>query len=429
MYKGIEFFVEDLKMKISVRGLLICGTADLPAKALFLSMNQYNGRFGCQICLQEGGTVDRTRVYPFTENIILRTEQNILECSVQALDIGKPVCGVKGPSIMSKICHNFITGTAVDAMHCIFEGVVRKLGELWFDAKYANETFNISNFIEIIDKKLCDIKPPSFISRNPRSIKDHFSYWKASELKNWFFYFSLPVLRDVLPEDYFNHYKYIVWAIYLLFQEKCTDEMIDLAKSLIYEFTSRFEYLYGEKHITCNIHSVNHLPTIVRRLGPLWTTSCFALEDLNGKIKALVHGSKKPELQIFFNLNLYVKVYTLKHEWLKENTDAYDFCDYVSSPQKRLKLTKLENKIYAVGTVKKIKMPDSEVIIRENNLQGKNVYWFQKLYKNKLLYTSESAPKNQKSESFYVTFTKNTRVYVGKIIRYIHISNCSCNKF
>ena len=76
-------------------------TADLPAKALFLGMNQYNGKFGCQICLQDGVTVDRTRTYPFKEKIILRTEElDVLQCSIQALEIGKPVCGVKGPSII-----------------------------------------------------------------------------------------------------------------------------------------------------------------------------------------------------------------------------------------------------------------------------------------------------------------------------------------
>ena len=75
-------------------------TADLPAKALFLGMNQYNGKFGCQICLQDGVTVDRTRIYPFKEKIILRTEEGVLQCSIQALEIGKPVCGVKGPSII-----------------------------------------------------------------------------------------------------------------------------------------------------------------------------------------------------------------------------------------------------------------------------------------------------------------------------------------
>ncbi|OXU20785.1 hypothetical protein TSAR_011102 [Trichomalopsis sarcophagae] len=67
---------------------------------------------------------------------------------------------------------------------------------------------------------------------------------------------------------------------------------------------------------------LRHLAEVVRRLCPLWTTSCFALEDLNGKMKALVHSSRKPELQIIFNFNIYSRVHILKQEWLRENSDV-----------------------------------------------------------------------------------------------------------
>uniref|UniRef100_A0ABD2XJS3 Uncharacterized protein n=1 Tax=Trichogramma kaykai TaxID=54128 RepID=A0ABD2XJS3_9HYME len=46
--KGVNIYVEDLKKNVDLHAAIICGTADLPAKALFLGMNQYNGRFGCQ---------------------------------------------------------------------------------------------------------------------------------------------------------------------------------------------------------------------------------------------------------------------------------------------------------------------------------------------------------------------------------------------
>ena len=68
LYKnGIEIFVKDLNTTIRLRGLITCGTCDLPAKALFLSMIQYNGRFGCQVCVQEGKTA-------FLELVYIRTK-------------------------------------------------------------------------------------------------------------------------------------------------------------------------------------------------------------------------------------------------------------------------------------------------------------------------------------------------------------------
>uniref|UniRef100_A0ABD2WLU6 Uncharacterized protein n=1 Tax=Trichogramma kaykai TaxID=54128 RepID=A0ABD2WLU6_9HYME len=130
LYEGVDFYIQDLGEVSTVKRILLCGTADLPAKALFLNMNQYNGKFSCQICYQNGRTVEKRRVYAYDEDIYLRTEESVLENVEQMLEINKPVRGIKGPSIISKICPNFITGSAIDVMHNSFEGVTKKLLEL-----------------------------------------------------------------------------------------------------------------------------------------------------------------------------------------------------------------------------------------------------------------------------------------------------------
>ena len=33
---------------------LLCGTSDLPAKAMFINMMQFNGQYGCAHCTQRG---------------------------------------------------------------------------------------------------------------------------------------------------------------------------------------------------------------------------------------------------------------------------------------------------------------------------------------------------------------------------------------
>lgn len=40
---GIEIETPDVPNMINVKGIIICGTCDLPAKALLLNMKQYNG--------------------------------------------------------------------------------------------------------------------------------------------------------------------------------------------------------------------------------------------------------------------------------------------------------------------------------------------------------------------------------------------------
>ena len=95
-------------------------------------------------------------------------------------------------------------------MHCAFEGCIKKLGELWFSAKYNNGQFSISHLVGIVDYKLALIKPPYYV---PRPIKTHFPYWKANELKNWGLYYALLVVQNILKEDYFDHFKYFVIGI------------------------------------------------------------------------------------------------------------------------------------------------------------------------------------------------------------------------
>ena len=315
-------------------------------------------------------------------------------------------------------------------MHCVIEGVTKKLGELWFDTQFSEKSFNISNLIDIVDEKLLLIEPPAYVVRRSRSLKTHFKYWKASEHKNWFYYFSIPILNGLLPPEYLNHYKHLVLAIFLLSKKEVTHEMINLSEKLIFEFVSQFEHLYGLKYMTCNVHSLLHLPTVVRCLGPLWTTSCFPLEDVNGKIKNFVHGSKNPELQIAFNLNMFLKVHTLKYDWLKKDSDIYLFCDRLLSPQRRLRLTNVDRSIYIVGIASKIKALEAEQILTKYDLSGKNVFSFKKLYKNNVLFTSKAAQKNQGTQSFSVTYVdESLNDSVGCIQKYIRIMNCDCKRF
>ena len=314
--------------------------------------------------------VSRTRVYPYQDLTNLRSEEDTLEYAKQSCEVQKAVCGVKGPTIISKICNKFITSTAIDVMHCVFEGIVKRLGELWFQPKYSNEKFSVSNFVELVDFKLSLIKPPAFIARRPRSVGEHFSHWKASELKDWFFYYSIPIMESILPTEYFDHYKYLVLGINILCQERITREEIDFAETVIHEFLLRFENLYGLKYMTCNTHSLGHLHTIVRRLGPLWTTSCFPLEDLNGKFKRYVHSSNHPHLQIVSNLSMYLKLYILNDEWIKSDSDAFTFCKQLECSKKRLKLTKLDDYISIVGVASRIKTDEAANILLNYNLKS-----------------------------------------------------------
>ena len=116
---------------------------------------------------------------------------------------------------------------------------------------------------------------------------------------------------------YFNHHKLLVYGIYLLNQNSVSNEMIDHASLLLEEYVSQFGTLYGDQHMSLNIHLLLHLPQIVKRLGPLWTTSCFHFEDLNGILKRLVHGTKYADLQIYSAVSMFFNQSILKKKVFK----------------------------------------------------------------------------------------------------------------
>ena len=59
-----------------------------------------------------------------------------------------------------------------------------------------------------------------------------------------------------------------------------------------------YAYILGEENMTANVHSLLHLPEVVKYLGPLWATSCFPYEAANGELLQLYHGSHAVEKQV-----------------------------------------------------------------------------------------------------------------------------------
>lgn len=56
-------------------------SVDLPARALVLNMKQFNGKYGCSICLDEGESPagqPMLRFYPYKDTSTPRTHQSML---------------------------------------------------------------------------------------------------------------------------------------------------------------------------------------------------------------------------------------------------------------------------------------------------------------------------------------------------------------
>lgn len=310
---------------LTLRGILLSATADAPAKCLMQNFMQFNGFSGCPYCLHQGTSVKtsakgHTHAYPFNRENPLngygtdRTHENTLQHAYEAHKSkleGKyaPVCGVKGYSWFMFIPgFDIIKGIAVDYMHCVLLGVTKMLMTLWFDKTHAAEDWNISKRLEDVDRRLLNITPPNCISRAPRSIAKDYAHRKASEFRSFLFFYGIPCLWNILPDEYFQHFILLVEAIWLLDQSSVSPHCLQKAQNLLRHFCLRIEALYGSRYETFNVHCLLHLHDCVKNIGPLWACSCFWFEDYNGDLRTLFHGTQKVELQIAFSVCVQQKI-------------------------------------------------------------------------------------------------------------------------
>ncbi|CAG5078015.1 Protein of unknown function, partial [Cotesia congregata] len=283
-FKKIFSSIPGHQNPVKIRGMIICGTCDLPAKAGFLNMKGHRGIYGCCKCKIKSEKLGNFRIFPYSNALPLRSSAITTQEGQRAFLSGKPIDGVKGPTTLSKIAYNFVENTVVDSMHCIYLGITKKLMSLWFDSKYHSENFSMRDHIAAIDKKIKSIKPPNFSVRLPRSVSD-FKYWKASELQCWLLYYSVAVLDSIMSKAHYDHHMLLVLGVSLLNQSSVSQGMIQLASKVLNEYVSKFENLYDRKYLTCNLHQLLHLPDDVMNFGPLFITSCFPFENLNGILK------------------------------------------------------------------------------------------------------------------------------------------------
>ena len=69
-------------------------------------------------------------------------------------------------------------------MHSVLLGIVKKLLEAWFSSKCKLKSWYTGHSVNILDKKLRNIKTPNVIDRIPGSFND-LKHWKASEYRNF----------------------------------------------------------------------------------------------------------------------------------------------------------------------------------------------------------------------------------------------------
>ena len=261
-----------------------------------------------------------------------------------------PVCGIKGTSVLASTL-DLVDGIPIDYMHAVLEGVTKWLLHAWFKSQNHREAFYFGRSMKQINL-LPKQRPPSEFSRPPRSIQGDLSYWKASELRNWLLFYSLPLLLGCLPPLYLHHYALLVCALHVLLKESNCNSQIDAAEAMLSDFVTLLPELYGEMSCTANSHMLTHLPKYVRLWGPLWTHSAFGFESKNGHLKHLYHSRADIVDQLVFNIDVQQTLQLLHPELQqKASTETLDFLSAMNGNTPRRGMKFIENHTYSVGRV------------------------------------------------------------------------------
>ncbi len=376
----------------TIHAVLLNGIFDLVAKALVVNMVQFNGQHGCLTCTHPGSTHIRgRRVYHPNTQAELRTHASILDAAQQAERLGVVVHSIKGTSVLAKTI-DLVDGIPIDYMHAVLEGVTRRLLHAWFDSENHREPFYLGRYLNQIDKKFLKQTPPSEFSRIPRSIKKHLRYWKASELRSWLLFYSLPLLLDFMPSLYLHHFSLLVSAMHILLMDCISTSQVNAAELMLEDFVTLLPELYGEKSCTMNAHLLCHLTKYVRLWGPLWTHSAFGFESYNGHLKYLFHSRSNILDQLVFNLDIQQTLQLLYPRMADmESYETLKFLETLGGKVLTRNMNKIAEHSYILGkTLKKyITIEDSRVL----GIVCGHIEIFTRLYHHGTIYHSHSYNK------------------------------------
>lgn len=430
--KGIEVTTYS-KITMLVKGFLIALSCDLPARSAVLNINQHNGEGCCIKCLQLGKnhrtqTGGNIRVFEYKQDDPTgpcRTHASIMQDAqnITNLESTSHINGIKGPSIVMFCPYvDGVKSVAIDYMHLVCLGTVRLLLKLWFNISHSLNNFSLYRYTDIVDSRLENIRPPHVISRQPRSISDHLKFWKASELRSWFLYYSVPCIADLLPPIFLYHYCSFVEGIFLLCQSSISFSDINRSEKLLQYFVFMFSSLYGEKYITINVHSLLHLPQTVRELGPLWSVSCFSFEGANGELLQLFHGTQSIDLQIVNAVHVF-QMLPMMSQTISKQSIAYEFIKKLTKVQDSANLMQFS----LLGKPYKKNIPDSfklSILKLANRIQIELDFYNRAIVRG-VLYQSLEYTRVSKRNSYTVKYLNKGRLGYGFVKWFAEVSDCS----
>jgi hypothetical protein len=171
-------------------------------------------------------------------------------------------------------------------------------------------------------------------------------------------------------------------CIFKLLQRNLEENTLNTIEQDLRRLVRNYQGIFGESSMVSNIHQILHLVQSVRLFGPLWATSTFNFESMNGLFRNLMPGPREPLLQIAMRYQLFHNLHhTTKTEYLSPST--LEFME----------------KLISVETINQ-KMPRNIVIHQEINGNAEMRSYNQYIYNKICFCTHQYAQKRSRNDAF-----------------------------
>lgn len=214
-------------------------------------------------------------------------------------------------------------------------------------------------------------------------------------------------------------------AIFVLLKEEIHITVVDLANTFLNNFVARFEHLYGEIHMTYNVHLLSHVGETVAAWGPLWAYSAFSYESGNGTLVQLVKFTRGVANQITNKYLMYKSVVRIVRisshvQQVVRNysvqADVLKFCEGIMSYTKQRTFTQC-NSVTVLGPAVHVPLSENEKeVFNEVGYPYDEKTYMRFVFKGQM-YRSRYYSKPQKSNDEVITLRSGG---YGVIEREIH---------
>lgn len=421
-------WVHDGKEVVS-RIIPICAVADSVARWQLLNFSSFHAYYGCTFCYQKSEHFKEGQRYVIPEEKALeRTTASTLEDVKEAYERMKlPRAqqnsrGVKGPSALLNLSYfDLIDGFVVDYMHAVLAGVIRLHTDLilcptrkkfWIGM---GEHIGMDHLITTIDDRIGKIKPPTFITRRPRDLKDR-SLWKCNEWRSWLLFYCLPTLKGLLKEDKLEHLAMLSKALHILLQKSISIDDLNTAEELLLTYVFFFQQYFHKENMVYNIHLLTHLTKGVRNFGPLWTHNSFVYESYNRVILEMQSSPFSVALQITRKFLISAAFPVLIYR-LAKNAKVFDYCESVLE-RKVKRFSRCNDVVFLGSGLPYTFQPNEEVQCDPSNLYPSQlVLSFDKMIYKNARFTSELYASELKNNDS-VVYLKNGKIFrIQKILK------------